>query len=182
VPEKQEEKQEEKPEEKKPEKSTEKDAEAVQEEAKDVPAEEFEIKDNSTSAASEEVSVVQAASEGPKNQTAPEQPATDTKAILITGQTHARELLSGQVPLFLCLKLIHQGVLQDKEKYQQMLAANKFYFLPTLNVDGSAVVEENWIKNGKIINKRKNMNPALFMKCGEENSGTDINRNFMVDW
>ena len=54
--------------------------------------------------------------------------------------------------------------------------------MPTLNVDGSAVVEDNWIKNGKIINKRKNMNPALLEKCGEENSGTDINRNFLVDW
>lgn len=29
------------------------------------------------------------------------------RAIMITGETHARELLSAQVPLFLCLKLIH---------------------------------------------------------------------------
>ena len=29
------------------------------------------------------------------------------RAMLITGETHARELLSGQVPLFLALKLIH---------------------------------------------------------------------------
>jgi hypothetical protein len=28
-------------------------------------------------------------------------------AILVTGATHARELLSSQVPLFLALKLIH---------------------------------------------------------------------------
>jgi hypothetical protein len=102
--------------------------------------------------------------------------------MLITGQTHARELLSGQVPLFLCLKLIHQGILQDKEKFQQILLKNKFYFLPTVNVDGSALVEENWKKNGKILNKRKNMNLALVEKCGDENSGTDINRNFGIDW
>jgi len=31
-------------------------------------------------------------------------------AILITGATHARELLSMQVPLFLCLKFLHQAV------------------------------------------------------------------------
>ena len=42
----------------------------------------------------------------------------DGNAILLTGATHARELLSMQVPLFECLKLIHQGVLQNKEKYQ----------------------------------------------------------------
>jgi hypothetical protein len=41
----------------------------------------------------------------------------DGNAILITGATHARELLSMQVPLFECLKLLHQGVLQNKEKY-----------------------------------------------------------------
>lgn len=33
-------------------------------------------------------------------------PGTET-AILITGATHARELLSMQVPLYICLKLIH---------------------------------------------------------------------------
>ena len=42
----------------------------------------------------------------------------DGNAILLTGATHARELLSMQVPLFECLKLIRQGVLQNKEKYQ----------------------------------------------------------------
>lgn len=43
--------------------------------------------------------------------------ADDSFAILMTGATHARELLSSQVPLFMCLKLIHQGVLQNYEKY-----------------------------------------------------------------
>jgi hypothetical protein len=33
--------------------------------------------------------------------------ADDSFAILMTGATHARELLSSQVPLFMCLKLIH---------------------------------------------------------------------------
>jgi hypothetical protein len=32
-------------------------------------------------------------------------------AILITGATHARELLSMQVPLFLCLKFLHQAII-----------------------------------------------------------------------
>ena len=31
----------------------------------------------------------------------------NSNAILVTGATHARELLSSQVPLFLALKLIH---------------------------------------------------------------------------
>jgi len=31
----------------------------------------------------------------------------DGNAIMVTGATHARELLSMQVPMFLCLKMIH---------------------------------------------------------------------------
>lgn len=36
-----------------------------------------------------------------------EKPKEKTNAILVTGAFHARELLSSQVPLFLCLKLLH---------------------------------------------------------------------------
>ena len=40
-----------------------------------------------------------------------------------------------------------------------MLATSKFYFIPIVNVDGAAFVEQGW-KDGKgILNKRKNMNP-----------------------
>jgi len=62
-------------------------------------------------------------------------------SILVTGATHARELLSSQVPLFLALKLIHQGVVQNNAKYQRLLASEKFLFLPVVNVDGAALVE-----------------------------------------
>jgi len=46
---------------------------------------------------------------GPKPKSKDEEKPKDikTNAILVTGATHARELLSSQVPLFLCLKLIH---------------------------------------------------------------------------
>lgn len=57
----------------------------------------------------------------------------------------------------------------------------KFYFLPVINVDGAALIEQHWLAEGKIINKRKNMNPNYQM-CGEENSGVDLNRNFGIDW
>ena len=102
-------------------------------------------------------------------------------AIMITGATHARELLSMQVPLFLCLKFLHQAVVQNNHRYQQILRDQKFYFLPTINVDGAAVVEEHWLSEHKILNKRKNMNPNLAM-CDVENSGVDLNRNYGVDW
>lgn len=41
----------------------------------------------------------------------------DVNAVMITGATHSRELLSAQVPLFICLKLLHQGFLQNNEKF-----------------------------------------------------------------
>jgi hypothetical protein len=63
-----------------------------------------------------------------------------------------------------------------------MLATSKFYFVPVVNVDGAAFVEQGW-KDGKgILNKRKNMNPANEGLCTNENSGVDLNRNWGIDW
>ena len=63
-----------------------------------------------------------------------------------------------------------------------MLASSKFHFIPILNVDGSAFVEEHWKSDHVIMNKRKNMNPATEGICTPENSGVDLNRNFGIDW
>ena len=63
-----------------------------------------------------------------------------------------------------------------------MLKDTKFYFIPIINMDGAALVEDHWISEHKILNKRKNMNPANVNTCGEENSGVDLNRNYLVDW
>lgn len=63
-----------------------------------------------------------------------------------------------------------------------MLAASKFHFLPILNVDGAALVERHYKTDKKIINKRKNMSPGYVSTCGEEDAGTDLNRNWPIDW
>lgn len=63
-----------------------------------------------------------------------------------------------------------------------MLRETKFFFIPVVNVDGSALVEEHWLSEGKILNKRKNANPSNMVACGDENSGVDLNRNYGVDW
>ena len=89
---------------------------------------------------------------GPEGEPKP----TDVKAFLVTGATHARELLSSQVPLYLCLKLIHQGYVQNVTKYANMLENNVFYFIPVINADGSALVERHWNEKKEIMNKRKN--------------------------
>jgi carboxypeptidase T len=63
-----------------------------------------------------------------------------------------------------------------------MLATTKFHFVPIVNVDGASFVEENWKESHKIVDKRKNMNPANEGTCDRENSGVDLNRNYGVDW
>jgi len=63
-----------------------------------------------------------------------------------------------------------------------MLATTKFHFIPVVNVDGVALVEETWKNEKKILNKRKNMNPKYAGSCGSENGGVDLNRNWGIDW
>lgn len=70
----------------------------------------------------------------------------------------------------------------NNPQYQEMLANSKFYFLPVLNVDGAVLVEEYHKWHKKVLNKRKNMNPDFVGVCGEEEAGTDLNRNWPIDW
>jgi murein tripeptide amidase MpaA len=46
-----------------------------------------------------------------------------------------------QAPLYILMKLLHQGYYQNKEPYVEMLKKTKFYFIPVINVDGAALVE-----------------------------------------
>jgi murein tripeptide amidase MpaA len=78
-------------------------------------------------------------------------------AILMTGATHARELISTSLNVYEMLKLIKKGLVDKEPKYQQLLQQNKYYFLPILNVDGVALIEQGWEDHHKIDPKRKNM-------------------------
>lgn len=63
-----------------------------------------------------------------------------------------------------------------------MLATNQVFFVPVVNPDGAKFVEENFVQTGKVANKRKNMNPLYLQQCGNEEGGTDLNRNWAIDW
>lgn len=89
----------EKKEEKAEDKKEEKEADAD-----DKKEEKVEIEENK--ADEKEVKVVAPVQEGGAN------------AIVVTGATHARELLSMQVPMYMALKMIHQGLFSKKEKYE----------------------------------------------------------------
>ena len=73
-------------------------------------------------------------------------------------------------------------MVQSNEPYVRILANTKLFFIPIVNPDGSKFIEERYELTGKIEQKRKNMNPKFISDCGETDAGTDLNRNWGVDW
>ena len=107
-------------------------------------------------------------------------------AILMTGATHARELISTTQNIYEALKLIKQGYVDKEPEMEKLLAQNKYYFLPVLNVDGVDFIEENWKKLHRVVRKRKNGDNG-FGGCEDESAkgedvGVDLNRNFGIDF
>ena len=90
--------------------------------------------------------------------------------------------------MYTALKLLHQGIVNKEEKYQNMLMQNKYYIIPVVNVDGVALIEKEYPKShGSVLKKRKNMNPNATKSlkgytCAVEDSGVDLNRNYGVDF
>jgi murein tripeptide amidase MpaA len=82
-------------------------------------------------------------------------PGSRKKAILMTGAHHSRELVSVQMPLFMLLDLLHGFVHNDPEK-MLLLAKNKYFIIPMVNVDGSFTIYDQYEKTGELVLKRKN--------------------------
>ena len=61
-----------------------------------------------------------------------------------------------------------------------MLKNNKYYFIPVLNVDGLAYIEDNHASGEKfkIVDKRKNMDGSAAGDCDGTTLGVDLNRNY----
>ena len=62
-------------------------------------------------------------------------------AIVLTGQIHSREAITSSMVLFTALKLIHGGVVHKDKRYESLLAMNKYYIIPSINVDGVNFIE-----------------------------------------
>lgn len=139
-----------------------------------------------------ELAQVESHDEEPKVQ----QPAADPKvskpktgktvakhAILMTGATHARELISTTFNIYELLQLLQKGEVQPSDKWKKLLGMNKYIFVPIFNVDGVAYIEEQWVKTHKIAADRKNMDTKdAACSLGQVDMGVDINRNFGVDF
>ena len=104
-------------------------------------------------------------------------------AILMTGATHARELISTTLNIYELLQLLQKGEVQPSDKWKKLLGMNKYIFVPIFNVDGVALIEDQWVKTHKIVGDRKNMdNKVAGCSLGQVDSGVDINRNFGIDF
>mgnify|MGYP006116520937 CR=1 FL=1 len=114
---------------------------------------------------------VDSGSKSPKDATLVEFPADVTEAIqqkaadkkaleakpavLVTAAHHSRELITIQQNFYTALKMLH-GSLHNDAYYKHLLDTNLFYFVPMVNPDGLALIEEEFKKNGKVVTKRKN--------------------------
>jgi len=100
------------------------------------------------------------------------------------------------MPLYTILKLLH-GYVHHRQDDINMLIQNVYYVVPIVNVDGVAVIEEDFKKTGKVLLKRKNMNPYGSAECmaaagdvdghnanggDDADFGVDLNRNYGVTW
>jgi hypothetical protein len=76
------------------------------------------------------------------------------------------------------------GAVKNDEKFHNILDENKYYFLPILNVDGAAAIEEHWVAKKEVLPRRKNMIPDGQATCNyfQGEVGIDLNRNFGIDF
>lgn len=104
----------------------------------------------------------------------------------MTGATHARELISTTQNLYEIMKLIKLGWIEQDPEELKLLNQNRFLFMPILNVDGVALIEQYWQENHRILRKRKNQDQTYGLcensQIVGEDTGVDINRNFGVDF
>lgn len=99
-------------------------------------------------------------------------------AILITGQMHAREVITSSMVLFSLLKMIHGGILHKNQRDFNLLVQNKYYIIPTINVDGLAFIEDHYLKDGQYYHQRKNLHVDSHADCKLGTQGVDLNRNW----
>lgn len=99
-------------------------------------------------------------------------------AILITGQMHSREVITSSMVLFSLLKMLHGGVLHKNQRDFNLLVQNKYYIIPTINVDGLAFIEDQYLKDGTYYHQRKNLHVDSRADCKLGTQGVDLNRNW----
>lgn len=97
-------------------------------------------------------------------------------AILLTGRIHSRESITTTMALFYLVKLIHGGIVHQNQRDVSLMLQNKYLVIPTINVDGTNYIEENYMRRGVYYSQRKNLRKEG--ACKASHLGVDLNRNF----
>ena len=63
--------------------------------------------------------------------------------------------------LYTALKLLHGGLVHHNKDYENLLAMNKYYAIPIINVDGANFIEEKYQEYGILLPKRTSMHFRL---------------------
>jgi hypothetical protein len=63
--------------------------------------------------------------------------------------------------MFSLLKLLHGGYVHEEPEIKSLLKQNRFLFIPSVNVDGAAWIEQMYKEKGELPDKRKSMHFAL---------------------
>ena len=66
--------------------------------------------------------------------------ASDKPAILLTGATHPRELVTIQM-VFNSLLTLLGGIVNNNQEIIQMVSQNRYYFIPVINPDALVYIE-----------------------------------------
>ena len=57
-------------------------------------------------------------------------------AVVLMSGHHSREVVGIPMAIYPVLKIIHGGLVHDNEHDLKLLKQNKYYIIPTINVDG----------------------------------------------
>ena len=97
--------------------------------------------------------------------------------IMITGGTHARELVS----VSYCLFIVKTLVTDPTPEQAYLLKTRTLWLIPVLNVDGYTHISDYYLANHHLLQVRKNLHGDY--KCRHDiDVGVDLNRNFGYKW
>ena len=96
---------------------------------------------------------------------------------MITGGTHARELVS----VSYCLFIIKTLVSNPGSELAYLLKTRVIWLIPVLNVDGYVYISDWYLTHHHLLQVRKNLH-AEHPCRHDADAGVDLNRNFGYKW
>ena len=106
----------------------------------------------------------------------PKEKELDYPAFFMTGNIHARELLSLSAHIYFITRIIYLS--HKDQDIVSLLQNTNLYFVPIVNVDGLKLIDKHYKKTKKILLIRKNRHSYSSECLSQDEIGVDLNRNF----